>query len=129
MEKNRKSRFRRKPGAPPKPDYQGPYPTCSSFAMSKAITSGYNKGKFTHVMHVNQQAIAEKLQQKFQSDFKEMWPSEFDQESVNVYDEKMIAWNTKMTVKIVETPPDEELTKKNLDSNEGRFKKKQDEVF
>ena len=109
-----------KPGGPPKPDYQGPYPTCSSHALSKAITSGYNKGIFTNgvPVNVNQESIAENLIDKFQSDFKEMCPSEFNQKSVHVWDEKKIAWNTKITVTIVEETPDKELTKQNLDSNE-----------
>ena len=120
MVKNRKPRFRKKPGTAPKPDNQGPYPVCSSFAMSKAITSGYNKGKFTNgvPVHVNQQSIAEKLIDKFQSDFKEMCPSEFDQKSVCVWDEKMIAWNTEISVEIINIPPDEELIRQNLDSYE-----------
>ena len=120
MVKNRKSRFRKKPGAPPKPDYQGPYETCSSYALSKAITSGYNKGKFTNgvPINVNQESIAETLINKFQSDFKAMCPSKFDQKSVHVWDDEKIAWNTKISVKIIEETPENELTKQNLDSYE-----------
>ena len=103
------------------PDYQGPYPTCSYFALAKAIRHGYQKGKFTNGESVNidnQKGLAQTLVNLFKDNMEEIPPSEFDQKEVTIFDAKMNAWDTKIGVKKVQLTPEEELTKENLKSNE-----------
>jgi len=104
------------------PDYQGPYPLCSYFALAKAIRQGYKKGKFTNGVSVNidnQKGLAQTLVNLFQeNDMEEICPTEFDQHEVKIFDEKMIAWNSKIIVTTVHSTPEEELTKENLKTNE-----------
>ena len=110
-----------KPGAPPQPDFQGPYPLCSSFALSKALVNGYEKGKFTNGVPVNinnQQSVAESLVNLFQDHLEEQCPTEFNQMSLKVWDSNMNVWDTKITVTRVQTTPNKELTKQNLNMNE-----------
>ena len=105
------------------PDYQGPYPICSYFAVTKAIKNGYMKGKFTNgesVIIDSQKGLAQTLVNLFEigRNMEEICPSEFDQLELTIFDVKMIAWDTKIFVTTVQSTPEEELTKENLKSNE-----------
>jgi len=94
-------------GATPTPDAddQGEYPLCSSYAISKALVKGYEKGKFTNGAPVyienRQSSVAKSLVNLFQDHLGPICPTEFDQESVKVWDMDKTIWETKMYVKKV----------------------------
>merc|ERR1712032_1166032 len=110
-----------KPGASPVPDNQGPYPLCSSFALSKALVSGFETGKFTDGISVdidNQPSVSQGLVRLFQDDLTAKCPTEFDGKSIKIWDANNIIWNTKMSVTKVHQFPSQELTTQNLQLNE-----------
>ena len=108
-----------KPGAPPVPDNQGPYPLCSSFALGKAIVNGFETGNFTNGISVdlNQQSVSEALVRLIQDDLTPKCPTEFEGKVIKLWDVNNIIWDTKISVSKVQSPS-QELTEQNLELNE-----------
>ena len=67
------------PGAPPVPDNQGPYPTCTYHSFAKAVVNGCEHGKFTSGKKVDlsQSSVAAVLINEFK-DLSAKWPTEFN---------------------------------------------------
>ena len=110
-----------KPGARPVPDNQGPYPLCTSFALTKALVNGFDTGKFTNGISVdidNQESVSRTLVSLFQSDLTAKCPTEFDGKSIPLWDVNKIIWDTKICVEKVKQSPSQELTTQNLQLNE-----------
>ena len=110
-----------KPGAVPVPDNQGPYPLCSSYALTKALVNGFETGKFTDGISVdidNQDSVSRSLVNLYQDNLTAKCPTEFDGKSVKLWDANKIIWDTKICVEKVKQSPSQELTTQNLQSNE-----------
>ena len=110
------------------PDDQGPYPSCTYFALSKAIVNGYFAGKFTagnKIDFESQKSVSGKLLNlKFtNANFYNLPftiainPTKFDKESVLLSDANNNLWETKIAVSEVQSPA-RELTEQNLNKNE-----------
>ena len=109
-----------KPGAPPVPDNQGPYPLCSSFALGKAIINGLETGKFTNGICVdidNQESVSQALVRLIQDDLTAKCPTDFEGKVIKLWDVDKIIWDIKISVSKVQSPS-QELTAQNLELNE-----------
>merc|ERR1711910_19749 len=110
------------------PDNQGPYPSCTYFALSKAIVNGYFTGKFTAGKKINTESqpsvsyILLNLKFKDANDHNSPFiiaknPTQFDKESILLSDVNNNLWKTKIFVSEVQSPA-QELTEQNLNKNE-----------
>merc|ERR1712045_440271 len=110
------------------PDNQGDYPSCTYFALSKAIVNGYFTGKFTSGKKIDipsQPSVSNSLLNLQFTEFTiynlpftiSTNPTKFDKKSVLLSDAKNNLWETKMTVSEVQSPA-QELTEQNLNRNE-----------
>ena len=110
------------------PDNQGDYPSCTYFALSKAIVNGYFTGKFTSGKKIDipsQPSVSNSLLNLQFTEFTmhnlpftiSTNPTKFDKKSVLLSDAKNNLWETKMTVSEVQSPS-QELTEQNLNRNE-----------
>ena len=109
------------PEAAPVADDQGVYPLCTYFALSKAICSGFYRGKFNgtagkSVDIDNQKSVKDSLVNEFK-DLSAKFPTEFDRSEVLLWDSQGNAWNTRIYVSTIPSM-EKELTPVNLSSFE-----------
>ena len=111
------------------PDDQGPYPSCTYFALSKAIVNGYFTGKFTSGKQINiasQLSVSSSLLNLQFNEFSNVFnkpfkisknPTQFDKKTVLLPDANNNLWETKINVSEVQSPA-QELMEQNFNKNE-----------